>query len=79
MDKKIRELMKVCNVFELKKPTTPQIETLLSTFIPKNNPILNDNIIYLSYKNFKFFHSFVILFYNVKKLKLQTICNGILK
>ena len=29
MDKKIRELMKVCNVFELKKPTDEQISLLL--------------------------------------------------
>lgn len=29
MDKKIKELMKVCNIFELKKPTDPQIRELL--------------------------------------------------
>ena len=34
MDKKIRELMKVCNVFELKSPTSTQISKLLDTTIP---------------------------------------------
>jgi DNA polymerase III delta prime subunit len=34
IDKKIRELMKVCNVFELKTPTTPQISRLLNVLMP---------------------------------------------
>ncbi len=32
-DKKIKELMKVCNVFELKSPTNKQIEHLLNNYI----------------------------------------------
>ena len=35
MDKKIRELMKVCNVFELKRPTSSQISKLLDNSIPE--------------------------------------------
>ena len=31
MDKKIKELMKVCNVFELKKPDDKQIKYFLDT------------------------------------------------
>jgi DNA polymerase III delta prime subunit len=34
MDKKIKELMKVCNTFELKSPTSQQIETLLAQSMP---------------------------------------------
>ena len=34
IDKKIKELMKVCNVIELKTPTTPQITTIIKTLIP---------------------------------------------
>ena len=34
MDKKIRELMKVCYTFELKTPTTRQVETILNRIIP---------------------------------------------
>ena len=37
MDKKIRELMKVCNTFELKTPTNKQIEKILHSIIPKNH------------------------------------------
>lgn len=34
IDKKIKELMKVCNVFELKMPTQPQMKTLISRLLP---------------------------------------------
>jgi len=34
IDKKIKELMKVCNVFELKMPTQPQMKTLISRMLP---------------------------------------------
>ena len=37
-DKKIRELMKVCNVFELKKPTYNQISKILSPYMTFNTP-----------------------------------------
>jgi len=37
MDKKIRELVKVCNVFELKTPTSGQMEQLLHQLIPQEN------------------------------------------
>ena len=33
MDKKMRELMKVCNVFELKSPTSAQMKTLLYQYV----------------------------------------------
>ena len=35
MDKKIRELMKVCTTFELKTPTNTQIEKILQNIIPR--------------------------------------------
>jgi DNA polymerase III delta prime subunit len=35
IDKKIRELMKVCNIFELKTPTTTQVQNLVLTQIPE--------------------------------------------
>jgi SpoVK/Ycf46/Vps4 family AAA+-type ATPase len=34
IDKKIKELMKVCNVFELKTPTQPQMKTLIGQIFP---------------------------------------------
>jgi DNA polymerase III delta prime subunit len=36
IDKKIRELMKVCNIFELKTPTKPQMRTLMDTMMPNH-------------------------------------------
>jgi hypothetical protein len=34
VDKKIKELLKVCNVFELKTPTEPQMTTMISHLFP---------------------------------------------
>jgi DNA polymerase III delta prime subunit len=45
MDKKIKELMKVCNVIELKKPTTQQIKSILTKIIPNIELTLENNII----------------------------------
>jgi DNA polymerase III delta prime subunit len=39
IDKKIKELMKVCNIFELKPPTNPQMNQLLVTLMPNINTI----------------------------------------
>ena len=38
VDKKIKELIKVCNVFELKPPTQTQMSNLLTTIIPGIDP-----------------------------------------
>jgi len=35
VDKKIKELMKVCNVFEIKTPTSVQMTSLITTMFPK--------------------------------------------
>ena len=40
-DKKINELMKVCNTFELKKPTDNQIKTIIKQLMPN----LNEDIV----------------------------------
>jgi len=45
MDKKIKELMKVCEPFELKTPTVSQIKTIMQTSMPNLQPELHDNII----------------------------------
>ena len=45
IDKKIKELMKVCIPFELKTPTTNQIKTILNTAMPDLDSILSKNII----------------------------------
>jgi dephospho-CoA kinase len=48
MDKKMRELMKVCNTFELQTPTKIQINKLITTImpnIPTNKSKLKENIV----------------------------------
>lgn len=41
MDKKIKELMKVCNIFELKQPSTNQINSYLKKEIPEYKNFTN--------------------------------------
>ena len=47
MDKKIRELMKVCNVYELKKPTDEQIMHVLSNRYDIENKCLKNIVSYV--------------------------------
>jgi hypothetical protein len=49
VDKKIKELMKVCNVFELKPPTRPQVIRLLDHLIPtvKSKPLIETILSYI--------------------------------
>jgi len=44
IDKKIKELMKVCNTIELKKPTTVQINNVIKTLMPSLEDSLQQNI-----------------------------------
>ena len=45
IDKKIKELIKVCTTIELKKPTSKQIENILSLILPNIDYDLKKNII----------------------------------
>ena len=49
IDKKIKELMKVCNVFELSTPTNPQMTKLIDNFYPEM-PIQKKHIV-VNYAN----------------------------
>lgn len=44
VDKKIKELIKVCVSFELKRPNTKQITSILETLIPNINSSMTENI-----------------------------------
>ena len=44
IDKKIRELMRVCNAFELKLPTTNQMNIILTQLFPKLNNKKQNNV-----------------------------------
>jgi hypothetical protein len=45
MDKKIRELMKVCNSFELKNPTNKQMEILIDNLMPVLEKSIKNNLL----------------------------------
>ena len=45
IDKKIKELMKVCSTIEIKTPTQPQISNIVKTIIPIKEDELINNII----------------------------------
>ena len=45
VDKKIKELMKVCNTVELKTPTTDQISTFVQTLLPTVDTVSRTNLI----------------------------------
>jgi len=45
MDKKIRDLMKVCYTFELKSPTQSQVQTLIERVIPENHMTLYKDVL----------------------------------
>lgn len=45
IDKKIKELMKVCNVVELKTPTHPQISNIVNSLIPNLPESFKTNIV----------------------------------
>ena len=45
VDKKIKELMKVCNIIELKPPTHSQITTIIKTLMPNVNASINNKIL----------------------------------
>jgi hypothetical protein len=49
IDKKIKELMKVCNTFELKTPTNNQMGILLNTMMPNMNVNINYQNMILNY------------------------------
>jgi len=60
IDKKIKELMKVCNTIELKSPTTPQITTIIKSLMPNMDELLRINCIHFVQNDLR---------------KLNTICD----
>ncbi len=45
MDKKIKELMKVCNSYELKNPSSKEIDTIVTTLIPHIDASIKKNVL----------------------------------
>jgi DNA polymerase III delta prime subunit len=68
IDKKIKELMKVCNTFELKTPTNKQIGLLLNTMIPKIHTSMNKN-----------YHNIILNYIQGDMRKLEFVKNFLIK
>ena len=79
IDKKIKELMKVCNVIELQKPTEKQIKQIISVLMPNiDNKLLNDIIMFVQ-NDLKKIMSIYDIYNNNKNLLKNNIFNNIFK
>jgi hypothetical protein len=69
-DKKIKELMKVCNTIELKSPTNAEISNIVNTIIPNmdGDDDLQKNIIKFIQGDLRKLNSFCLLYNNNNKL-----------
>jgi len=70
VDKKIKELMKVCNSYELKNPTTKEMETLLTNVMPSIDADLKKNLLHYIQGDLRKFNS-IISIYNKQHLLLK--------
>ena len=75
IDKKIKELMKVCNSFELKSPTSSQINIIINKLFPKidTNKEFNMNIINFIQGDLRKLFSI----YNLDKNDRNILSNGV--
>jgi len=62
VDKKIKELMKICNNIELKTPNNNQISLLIDKFLPNLNENIKNNLIYYIQGDLRKFNNIINLF-----------------
>jgi GTPase SAR1 family protein len=77
IDKKIKELMKVCNVVELKIPTVPQITTIVKSLMPNLNEGMNQIIINYLQHDLKKLNNIVGIYKNKPDILTQDLFNNI--
>ena len=70
IDKKIKELMKVCNVVELKLPTQPQMVNIINSLMPSLEESLLQNIIRFAQSDLRKVNSIANI-YNKKQSMLK--------
>lgn len=75
IDKKIKELMKVCNVVELKVPTSQQINNIISVIFPNIDTTVQNNIINFVQGDLRKLKNI----YNLYKNKPDLILNNVLE
>ena len=79
IDKKIKELMKVCNVIELKPPTIKQIQTIISLIMPNIEKQLLVNISEFVQNDLKKLVSIYEIYKNNSNILKNNLFNNILK
>jgi hypothetical protein len=75
IDKKIKELMKVCNTIEIKTPTVAQIGGIINTIMPLNDNETTDSIVQFAQGDLRKLNSI----YNIYKNKDSTLNMDIIK
>jgi len=78
MDKKIKELMKVCSLIELKLPTTQQINTIITKIMPYMEEYFKDNIVKFIQGDLRKLHSIYEIYKNDNDLLNNDIIKNIL-
>ena len=73
IDKKIKELMKVCNTIELKTPNHPQMKHLLQLLMPKLDTTLTDNLVAFFQGDLRKLKSTVQIYKNQQSTYVNTI------
>jgi DNA polymerase III delta prime subunit len=74
IDKKIKELMKVCTTIEIKTPTTPQITNIMKTILPIKDINMFNNIINFIQGDLRKLNSIYTIYKNNKSiLNIDTI------
>jgi hypothetical protein len=79
MDKKINELMKVCNVFELNKPTNEQIETICNNIMPTITKNLKNKLVYYIQGDLRKLHNVYSIYCKNDSLLNEYVVDNILK
>jgi len=77
IDKKIKELMKVCDVVELKTPTKPQITNIIDSLIPSMDINIKNNVIHYIQGDLRKFTTIYELYKNKQNILNNDIIQNI--
>jgi len=79
VDKKIKELMKVCNTIELKTPNNNEITSIVNSLLPKTECILREKIISFVQGDLRKLNSIFVLYKNKPELFTIDIIENIMQ
>ena len=77
-DKKIKELMKVCSVYEIKMPTNTQIKNILDRLFLNVSDKVKDKLLVIINNDLKKLHNLYTLYQNNYNVFLNSINNNII-